>query len=62
MMDYLDQEVVRNDEGQPLKSRALFPEERTKVCDHSLGFPYAGSMPCVGPRLCPLCNTRAEDA
>lgn len=26
------------------------------ACKHGLGFPYAGTVPCTGPRRCPLCG------
>ena len=44
------------------KRFALFPEAREQECDHPLGFPYAGSVPCTGPRKCPLCGTGEEEA
>lgn len=26
------------------------------TCTHAHGFPYAGKVPCTGPRRCPLCG------
>lgn len=46
----------------PRKINALFPETREQMCDHPMGFPYSGEMPCTGPKRCPLCLTREEDA
>ncbi len=45
-----------------LKKYAANPAERTKVCDHPLGFPYKGRIPCTGPRVCPMCGAHKEDA
>ena len=45
-----------------LKKNAANPAERTKVCDHPLGFPYRGRIPCTGPRVCPMCGAFKEDA
>ena len=44
------------------KIYALIPAEREKDCDHALGFPCRGRLPCTGPRVCPLCGTRQEAA
>jgi len=44
---------------QPKRRFALF--NRDGVCDHSMGFPYQGKIPCTGPKVCPLCGTREED-
>lgn len=30
------------------------------TCDHPHGFPYAGKVPCTGPRLCPTCGARHD--
>lgn len=43
------------------KIHALFPETRDQECDHPLGFPYRGIMPCTGVRKCPLCGTEADE-
>jgi hypothetical protein len=43
------------------KKNALFPAEREKPCDHALGFPFSGNIPCTGARLCPMCGARRED-
>ena len=44
------------------KVYALFPAERERECDHPMGFPYTGRIPCTGPRVCSLCGTRIKDA
>lgn len=44
------------------KKYAANPAEREKVCDHPLGFPYRGRIPCTGPRVCPMCGANKEDA
>ena len=44
----------------PKKIHALIPTEREKECDHAMGFPYTGTIPCTGPRTCPLCGSRMQ--
>jgi len=39
----------------------MIPEMRELECEHTLGFPYTGTIPCTGPRVCPMCGTDLED-
>ena len=41
----------------PKKRFALVPSEREKECNHPMGFPYTGKMPCTGLEQCPTCGT-----
>lgn len=36
--------------------------DRDEECEHGLGFPYTGRIPCTGPRKCPLCGLTPEEA
>ena len=45
---------------KPLRRFAMF--NRDKPCNHPQGFPYRGEIPCTGPKVCPMCGTREEDA
>ena len=44
----------RNSRGEPLV-RGLSHRVNGTVCTHSR-FPYAGDIPCTGPRLCTMCG------
>lgn len=44
------------------KRFACCPEERTKDCEHGLGFPWNGRMPCTGEQKCPLCGLTRQEA
>jgi hypothetical protein len=39
----------------------LIDGEREIICDHPHGFPYRGSIPCTGPRMCRFCGMYFED-
>jgi len=39
------------------KIYALIPAERDKECVHDTGFPYRGTIPGTGSRVCRMCGT-----